>query len=839
LFKNIKISFLFSIGIILVFSACKTTKYVPGGELLLSKNKIYIDDKNKIDHEAKDYIIQRPNTTFIGIPFPLHFYNRGNEDYEQAHIDYLKNNPKTDKRLQYIFSEKQTVKISETKKSLNRWFLNGGQAPVVLDETKAIQSTEKLRTFYFNNGYFNAEIDYDILLDYDFLLREEKANLNYKIIKNEPFRLDSIRSIIDSKTLDSIYQTTKNSSFLQSGDIYKDKNFRNEADRLSRTFRNSGIYHFSENQIGFYDIDTLATTHKTDVILKITDRLIENEGIIETRPLKVQRITKIGIFTDYSYERINEEFKDTTVYNGFHFYSHDKLKYNPKAVLNAVFIEPGNIYKDSARSLTRRHLKLLKNFKMVKIKYTEINDKELAATIVLAPMKKYSISLNTEVIHSNIKQLGFAGGFSFINRNTFRNAEIFKLTFKGSIFDVAKNIGAPSDRPFSSWEVSADASIEVPRIVFPFASYGIIDKRMAPKTLFSIGSSFQKNIGLDKQKFTTFIDYSWTPNKRTKHTIEPINAQYVKNLNKDEYFFIYSSEYNELVDIQEEFFPTHPLTEENALVFIHENIDDVFKASNPKEYQTAKNIEKRNEIITTDFVIPSITYAFTYSTQTSFKDKNYFFFRAKIATAGNLLSALTKTEIDGVKTFVDIPIAQYTKTDFEFIKYWKFAKSNVLVCRAFTGIAIPYGNSTDIPFTSSYFIGGSSDIRAYRTYELGPGSSDNGLEYNVGSLKLIGNIEYRFGITQSIKGALFVDAGNIWDITNSEISTEGEKFTSLASIKNSAIGTGFGIRYDFSFFVFRTDIGFKTYEPNLEGNRWFRNYDLRSAVINIGINYPF
>ena len=92
------------------------------------------------------------------------------------------------------------------------------------------------------------------------------------------------------------------------------------------------------------------------------------------------------------------------------------------------------------------------------------------------------------------------------------NAEIFKLTFKGSIFDVAKNIGDPSDSPFSSWEVSADASIEVPRIVFPFGNYGIIDKRMAPKTLFSIGSSFQKNIGLDKQKFTAFIDYSWTKN---------------------------------------------------------------------------------------------------------------------------------------------------------------------------------------------------------------------------------------------------------------------------------------------------------------------------------------
>ena len=831
--KDFKISFLFYVGIVLIFSACKTTKYVPEGAFLLSKNKIHIDDKNKIDNEAKDYVIQRPNSTFLGIPFPLHFYNMGNEDYEKAHLEYLENNPKTNKRLQSIFSEKQTVKISETKKNLNRWFLNGGQAPIIIDESRASKSTEKLRTFYFNNGYFNAEVDYDIHL------KIKKADINYTIIKNRPFRLDSIRTIIDSKTLDSIYQKTKTSSLLKSGDIYKDKNFRKEADRLTQTFRNSGIYHFSENQIGFYDIDTLALNNKTDVILKITDRLLEKEGIIETKPLKVQKITKIGIFTDYSYEKINESFKDTTVFNGFHFYSHEKLKFNPKAVLSAVFIEPGNIYKDSTRNLTRRHLKLLNNFKMVKIKYTEINDEELAATIILTPMKKYSISMNTEVIHSNIKQLGFAGGFAFINRNTFKNAEIFKLTFKGSIFDVTRNIGDLNDKPFSSWELSADASIEVPRIVFPFSNNQIIDKRMGPKTLFSIGSSFQKNIGLDKQKFTSFINYSWTPNKRTKHTIEPINLQYVKNLNKNEYFYIYSSEYTDLVNIQNAYFPDYPLNQNNTLEFIDQKIDNNFQQTDPVAYQRAKNIEKRNEIITTDFVIPSITYSFAYSSKKDFKDKNYLLFRAKIAITGNLSTALTKTENNGVKKFAGIPIAQYTKTDFEFIKYWELTKSNVLVFRAFTGIALPYGNSKDIPFTNSYFIGGSSDIRAYKTYQLGPGSHNSGLEYNVGSLKLIGNLEYRFGITQSLKGALFIDTGNIWDITDSDISEPGDKFTSLESLKNSAIGTGFGIRYDFSFFVFRTDIGFKTYEPNLKEDRWFQNYDFQNAVINIGINYPF
>jgi len=818
---------------LLLFNSCKSTKYVPEGSFLLSKNKINIDDKNKIDSEIKDYIIQRPNTRILGGLFPLAFYNLGNVDYENAYKKKAEQNPKYYKFLTAVFSEKQVIKKEESYKNRQKWFLNGGEPPVILNKNKAELTREKLRTYYFNHGYFDAEVDYSIEL------KVKKADIKYKILKNEPYYIDSIRHLIDSKTVDSIYEKTIKTSFLKSGEIYNDENFRKESKRLSNIFRNSGIYHFSENQIGFYEIDTLAANHKTDIILKITDRLTEKEGIITSHPLKIQKVTKIGIFTDYSYERKDDAFKDTLIYNGFHFYSHDKIKYNPKALLNAIFIEPGNIYKDSARSITRKHLKLLKNFKLVKIKYNEINDDELTATIILTPMKKYSISMNTEVIHSNIKQLGFAGGFSFINRNTFKNAEIFKLSFQGSIFDVAQNIGNENDRPFSSWELSAEASLEIPRIVFPFSKNNLIDKAMAPKTLFSVGSSFQKNIGLDKQKFTTIVDYSWTPNKETNHTIEPINAQYVKNLNKEEYFYIYSSEYNDLVKIQEEFFPTYSLNQDNALAFINENIDDAFNESNPEEYQTAKNIEKRNEVITTDFVIPSISYAFTYSTQKDYLDKSFLFFRAKFSSAGALLTKLTKTETDGVKTFADTPIAQYIKTDFEFKKYWQTSKSSVLVYRTFLGIAVPYGNSTDIPFTSSYFIGGSSDIRAWRTYELGPGTNNNGLEFNVGSLKLISNIEYRFNITNNLKGALFVDAGNIWDITNSELSPEGDKFTGIKSLKNIAVGTGFGIRYDFSFFVFRTDLGLKTYEPYLENDRWFQNYNLRSGVINIGINYPF
>ena len=91
----------------------------------------------------------------------------------------------------------------------------------------------------------------------------------------------------------------------------------------------------------------------------------------------------------------------------------------------------------------------------------------------------------------------------------------------------------------------------------------------------------------------------------------------------------------------------------------------------------------------------------------------------------------------------------------------------------------------------------------------------------------------------SLKGALFVDAGNIWDITNSIFAEEEATFNGINSVKDIAVGSGFGLRYDFSFLVFRLDLGFKMHEPYLKSNKWFRNYNFSNAVYNIGINYPF
>ncbi|NCF30762.1 MAG: BamA/TamA family outer membrane protein [Bacteroidetes bacterium] len=100
-------------------------------------------------------------------------------------------------------------------------------------------------------------------------------------------------------------------------------------------------------------------------------------------------------------------------------------------------------------------------------------------------------------------------------------------------------------------------------------------------------------------------------------------------------------------------------------------------------------------------------------------------------------------------------------------------------------------------------------------------------------------MEYRFPLIGKMNGAFFVDAGNIWNVSDN-VTDPDYRFDGFKDLSEIAIGTGFGLRYDFDFFVFRLDTGLKTYNPSLpQSSRWQGDYAISNAVFNIGINYPF
>lgn len=803
---------------------------------MLAKNYIFIDSVKTKGTELQKYILQKPNPHFIGLPLGLYFHNLGNHNKPTTPIKWAEKNPNSYNFVKAIFSEKQSIAYANSFIKLNKWFLDY-KGPEIVNNLKVKRTADNLWAYYKTQGFFKSSVKSEIIRD----STSKKAAVTYHITKGKPTVLDTINIQIKSKDLDSIYKNSGLETLLLKGNQYKDQTFRNEASNVVKLFRNNGVYHFSESALGFY-VDSTRTDYKTNVDFLISkSRLIDDNGSYIEKPYKVHKIKEVNIYTDYSFTKKGDPITDSISYNGINFLAHNKLRYNPKYLSQSIFLKPGEIYKDTLRNLTRTHLKSLQNFKSTNIKFTPVfgTDDELKMDIFLAPLEKYTLGMETELTHSNIRNFGVSGKFSITNRNTFKGTELLKLSALGSWFNSNTGPG---------WEIGADASIEIPRFVAPFGLSKFVPKEMSPRTLFSLGSSFQKNIGLDRQTFTILTDYKWQYNPKKTIQLEILNTQYIQNLNVDSFFTIYNSEYeslNEVAQVFDNFTYTNANRElnlpEEAVSFMDAVVNDTsFQNSNPDEFNNTLNILDRYNIITSDFLIPTIAYTYTYNSQSDFKDTNFSFFRLRIANSGNILGLLSdKKNENNKKTFLNIPLAQYFKTDIDFKKFWNMGSGNsVFAFRTFLGAIITYDNS-DIPFTKSYFAGGSNDIRAWQTYELGPGGRNSGLEFNTGNFKFLTSAEYRFDVVGRLKGALFVDAGNIWDISGSSFVEEEAKLSGFSSLKNIAVGSGFGARLDFNFLIVRFDVGFKTYEPYLNDNKWFKNYTFSSAVYNIGINYPF
>ncbi len=840
--------------------ACDATKHVPENNHLLEKNTIIVNGQKESSQKLYSFLRQKPNQKILGIPFSLHLYNLGNPD--TISLRWPSNKPNFKKWATKKFSEKQFKALERSSRGFNKWLLKSGNAPVISDVDKIKKSAQSLENYYFNEGYWDATVSYK-----ENTTEAKRISVDYSVTTKNPYFLDTITSKISSPVLDSLYKITIDKSFIKKGDLFKSQNFEKEQDRLVNLYRNSGIYHFGRDLMEFNIDTTNMARHKQNVQLVIGNRKIEANDSSYYKPYTVQKIKKVNVFTDYSFNTKDDKQQDSANYNGINFYAQSNLKYNPKYLANSIIIDSGAIYRDSDRDLTRKFIRDLQNFRpSVDIKYEENEDETLTANIFLTPLKKYSLGWDAEFTTSSINRFGVLGKFSFLNRNIFKGAEILELSFQGSFLNTTLNPANNSDF-FNAWEIGSGVTLKIPRILFPVKVSNLIPKRMSPKTEIGLNLGIQNNIGLDRQNITGSIGYTWQSSKKTNHKFELLNLQYIRNTNPDNYFGVYQSEGRKLDSIASGAdFNNIPIKDVNGQFIINDNGNPVareddkgnevlipfnylnyilsptnnFENTNPREFQVASNVSEQREILVEDVLVPVISYAYNYNNREDFKDNSFSAFTGRLISSGSLTSAFVKKPADGSKKeLFGLPVAQYLKTEFEYKKYWGINLNSSLVFRQFVGVAVPFGNSDDIPFSRSYRAGGSNDIRAWRTFDLGPGSEQSTLEFNTGSLKLTSNLEYRFNVLNSLNGALFIDAGNIWDITRSPLTSSEAKFNSFNSFKGMAIGSGFGARYDFGFLIFRLDAGFKTYEPYNLDNKWFQNYNFSSAVYNIGINYPF
>lgn len=852
-YKNLS----FATFIILLY-ACSTTKKVPDGEYLLTSNTFEFQDaKQPFDEELKDYVQQKPNKKqLLFVPLSLWFYNAANPKYDTILNEYMTYpSEMRNQKLRDSLFIKYNMQSSVGKSLfMDRLYHNWGSAPIIFDETRTEKSATSIENRLTYRGFWDAEVQATDKRD----SATKKATVNYSIKHNSPTIIKDYYYNIPDLGIKAHFKDNISKSAVRKGEILDQTNLEKEVTRINEIMRSRGYYKFnSANNEVYFVADSLKSRKDVPLTLEI------HKDSVNT-PYKVATIGNIDVavvddISDY-YE--NRTTKDSL--RRIRFHKMDE-RYKNQALWRAVIEDNKSVYDQKKLNLTKRNFSAMNNFSILKseVDYRKndggkVSDSILDVLYILKPLDKYELKLGTDINYSQLLNLGISPSVDLTSRNIFGGAENLSTSLAGTFGrivnprDIDKRIGA--------YEISAQASLQFPRLLLPFSYYKLIPKRYTPTSSIVLGASVQNNIGLGRVNFNTGLNYFANVNDQVSHRLSLFNTQFSLTKNKDNYYDFFVGDDNIRRAAFADYFAYNPqieqqfnagqLTRDQVSMMILEdpgyvNTLDQTKADRLVAF-TGTLVNKDRQ--TQDVVISSMIYNFVYNEIGKKDYPNAFYFNGKVELAGNITSILNQKRDEGgvvtspQKTIFGIPYAQFVKFDFDVRKYFKINGNQTLALRQFVGVGIPYGNSSSMPFVRSYFNGGSNDIRAWVAFGgLGPGDSqidERVRTYLMGNVKLTTNIEYRVPFNDMYEGAIFTDIGNIWNLEDSGFD---DQFKFNKFISQMGVGSGLGLRVNIAYITLRLDLAYKIYDPNKpDAERWrLKNFQPFKPTLNIAFGYPF
>lgn len=690
---------------------------------------------------------------------------------------------------------------------IKEWFKkNIGEEPVILDTILTKRSTQQLGILFQKSGYFNAVLKDSIIYV------GKRAKVIYEINSGLAYKIRNIKYKISDKIIDSLVHECSVNSIIKPGDIYVELVIQKERDRINKFLRNKGYYGFNPQYIR-YSADSSLKSNQVDLELIISNPVQSTRDSVKTVGSNLHTKSYIkDIIVEMEYDPIlqrNSMFQDTVMLDGVNFISKKDTSflYKPNRLLDFIFIKRDSLFSQDNIDLTYQRLADLGIFKFVTIKLEtmeptdSISNLPLRCYILLSPQARQEYKLETEGTNSG-GNLGVSGTVVYRNKNMFGGAELFEFKFKGGL-EVQRNLSTDkvteTDKLgiFNTFEIGPEISLSFPRALWPFK---IQEKRTTSNVITAVSTSY--NVQNRPEYYRRLANVSYYHSKK------------ISRFNR---VFYYPVELN----------------------YLEVNLDSAF--SNQLTSLNDVNLISGY----TDQLIANGRFSYIYNNQIIGKQGNFTFFRLNIEFAGNTLAILTNQNfsktINERKEIANIPFAQYLRPDFDLRQYKQFNKSSSLAARLVVGMGYSYGNSYVMPFEKAFYAGGPNDIRAWGTRRLGPGSSVDGDFFErFGEFKITSNVEYRFDIIRFFKGAFFVDAGNIW-LLNKSTNIQGGKLNSGEFLSEIAVGTGFGLRADFSFFILRLDGAIEVKDPSHEkGQRWvIGQNNISNVIYNFGIGYPF
>ena len=702
----------------------------------------------------------KPNSTILGLRPKLFVYN-------------LAGTPKKEKGLRYWLKTKV------------------GEAPVLYSQVDLVYNKSVLQNFAENSGYFNTKTAADSTR------RGKKATAEYIVKPGKQYKIKEVKFPTDSSIISIAVRDTKRRSLLKNEEGYSLDAIKEERIRIDARLKEKGFFYFNPDYLKV-QVDSTVADHQVDLIVKVKE---EAPKLAET-PYK---INKIIVYPNYSIGSGSLKTNTDSVqkYNDLTIIDSENI-FKPQIFDRALYFKKEDLYNRTDHNLSLNRLVNLGTFKFVKNQFrvSDTIGNYLDAYYYLTPLPKKSIRLEALAKTNSANYTGTELNLNWSNRNTFRGAELLKISAFGGLEVQVSG----QNNGFNVYRFGTEANLVWPRLVAPFKLNS--PSSFVPKTKASLGYEFQNRIKLySLQTFKGSFGYLWKENERKEHLLNVTEITYVSPQN------------------------VTPLYQQQILA----------------NKSLGKVIEKQ--------LIFGPTYSYTYTNTLQKRKKNTFYYKGSIDLAGNIAGLVSGANVqkgDTIKLF-DVPFSQFIKIENDFRHYYKLGPDSQLASRVIVGAGYAYGNSNEMPFIKQFFIGGTNSLRAFRARSIGPGSFDVAstntntfLPDQSGDFKLEFNTEYRAKIYGLLKGALFLDAGNIW-LLKENTDKPGAKL-SKKFLNELAVGAGAGLRFDFSFLILRTDFAFpirKSYLP--DGNRWVVDqinfgsgaWRKENLIFNLAIGYPF
>lgn len=592
-------------------------------------------------------------------------------------------------------------------------------------------------------------------------IRKRRLYLTYDVTARQPYTVRSYTVRLDNPELRAIAKNEK-TTLVHEGMLFDADELDQERERITKAMRARGYYYFEKDYLK-YEADSSYTTNEVTLSLRLQDYVQNAPDSMREQLFTRYIIRNVHFCTDFDPAMNDDSLLVHTRTRDGYSYSYIGKKLIRESVLRrSCAIMPGHYYNAYRVDRTYSDLNMLGPVKFVDIKFEEATADSLDCIIIISKGKLNSVSAEIEGTYS-AGDWGIATGVGYTNRNLFRGAE--ELNVNGSFSYEWRQQGG------RAIEGKAEASIRFPN---------------APKV--SVGYKYQKR----PDEFTRTV-----ANAQVSYQLKAFGRKLTHNFNFFDLSYVY------LPWISDEFRETF-LQPTNILRYSYE-----------------------------DHFILDWSYAGTWSNYNQrYPYRSYATFSYQLETAGNLLYGLSylfhqTPDEDGSFRIFNIRYSQYAKADFNFSAHHIFSKNHRLVYHGAIGVAIPFGNASSIPFEKRYFAGGANSVRGWTARTLGPGGYrgiGNRTSYNnqVGDIKLDLNLEYRWHIWSIIELAAFTDAGNVWTVRDYESQPYGV-FRWNEFYKQIAWSYGIGVRLDFSFFIFRLDMGCKLYDPSriyTDGTQW-------------------